>query len=76
MIPGLIEMVQNWNHDVEDVAGLEDKEQELLVVLAKLPKEYQEFLKVGQKLHKLTFSSKVTMFSKIIIIFMFYKQKV
>jgi hypothetical protein len=38
-------VVEDWDHDVEDVAGLEHEEQELLVVLAKLPEKYQKFLK-------------------------------
>jgi len=32
-------VVEDGDHDVQDVAGLEHEEEELLVVLAKLPEE-------------------------------------
>jgi hypothetical protein len=38
-------VVEDGDHDVEDVAGLKHEEQELLVVLAKFPEKYQKFLK-------------------------------
>jgi hypothetical protein len=37
--PGVVKVVQDGDHDVQDVAGLEHEEKELLVVLAKLPEK-------------------------------------
>ena len=36
--------MQDRGQNVQDVAGLENEEKKLAVVLAKLPKEYEEFL--------------------------------
>jgi hypothetical protein len=52
-------VVEDGDHDVEDVAGLEDEEQELLVVLAKFPEKYQKFLKKNQKQCDINLSKKV-----------------
>ena len=42
--PGVVEVVQDRHHDVQHVAGLQYEEEELLVVLAKLPEKYQQLL--------------------------------
>ena len=48
--PGVVEVVEDGGEDVEDVAGLEDEEEELLVVLAELPEEDEELLVEGHLL--------------------------
>ena len=45
--PGVVEVVEDGGEDVEDVGGLEDEEEELLVVLAELPEEDEELLVEG-----------------------------
>ena len=42
---GVVQVVEDGREDVEDVARLEHEEEELLVVLAKLPEEHQQLLK-------------------------------
>ena len=37
-------MMQDWRENVQDIAGLEDVEQELLVVFTELPEEDQQLL--------------------------------
>ena len=37
-------MMQDWRENVQDIAGLEDVEEELLVVFTELPEEDQQFL--------------------------------
>ena len=37
-------MMQDWRENVQDIAGLEDVEQELFVVLTELPEEDQQLL--------------------------------
>lgn len=54
--------MEDGDHDVEDVAGLEHEEQELLVVLAKFPEKYQKFLKKNQKQCDINLSKKVKWF--------------
>ena len=45
--PGVVEVVEDGGEDVEDVGGLEDEEEELLVVLAELPEEDEQLLVEG-----------------------------
>ena len=42
--PGIVQMMQDGGKDVQNVAGLQHEEEELLVVLAELPEEDEELL--------------------------------
>ena len=42
--PGIIQVVQDWCQDVQDVTGLENKEEELFVVFTKFPEENEKLL--------------------------------
>lgn len=46
--PGVVQVVQDGREDVQDVARFEHEEEELLVVLAKLPEEHQQLLGKGK----------------------------